>query len=209
MKIMRITGIALIALGIIIVAVAALMNYMAEKKGTELVQAYLSYAEHITEIEYITEATTGENVQITKAAAEPVTIPQGVMGVIIMDKINLSAPLVEGTDNKSIRFALGHFEDTALPGETGNFAVAGHRSYTFGEYFNRLDEMTAGDTIKVMYGGNTYTYIVDESYVVEPEQTEVLAPTENAAITLITCTPKWTATHRLIVRGHLSEDNYG
>lgn len=207
-KLMRAIGIILIIAGVIIIAAAAAMHYSAEKRSSELVQAYMDYAEHITAVRETSaepttaQAQTGQNETQAQSAA---AIPEGVMGVMVIDKIDMTAPIVEGTRIKNIQYALGHFEDTALPGDNGNFAVAGHRSYTFGEYFSRLDELVAGDTVKVIYGSVIYTYTVDETMVVEPESIEVLDPTANATITLVTCTPKWTATHRLIVKGTLTE----
>ncbi len=209
MRLIRIAGIVLIIGGIAVILLSLAMRISAEKQSSELVEAYLDYARHLTTeqgSEISTEVTTAVQAEATTQA---VTVPENMLGVIIIDKIDLKAPLAEGTDNKSIRYALGHFKDTAMPGETGNFAVAGHRSYTFGEYFNRLDELEKGDIIKVIYGGSTYNYEVDESFVVEPEQVEVLESGDKAEITLVTCTPEWTATHRLIVKGHLTEDSNG
>ncbi len=207
MRLMKLMGYILIIGGVVVLIAAAIMHYSAEKKSSELVEAYINYAENFTVTEYEAEITSEDQLIQLTTEAEAFDMAENVMGVIIIDKIDLKAPLVEGTDNKSIRYALGHFKDTAMPGQTGNFAVAGHRSYTFGEYFNRLDELAAGDTVQVMYNGGVYSYIVDENYVVEPEQLEVLDSTDNATITLVTCTPKWTATHRLIVKGHLLEEN--
>ena len=204
MKKMRIAGIVLIICGLVTIISAAVMHHTAEKRGDELVMAYMDYT---AKLEEQSKEPTGEGAtasaqseQQTQAAP---TIPEGVMGVMIIDKIDLTAPIVEGTKMKDIIYALGHFDGTAYPGETGNFAVAGHRSYSFGEYFSRLDELAAGDSVKVIYGKNTYNYIVDATYVVAPERVDVLNPTKDKCITLVTCTPKWTATHRLVVRGHL------
>jgi sortase A len=199
---MRIIGFILIAVGFAIVVSAGVMHFTAEKKGDELVRIYMDYAENITE-----QTSEGEGASVAEVSEEieeqPTVLPEGVLGVMVIDKISLTAPIAEGTDNKSIRYALGHFKDTAMPGQVGNFALAGHRSYTFGEYFSRLDELAEGDIIKVMYGGKTFNYVVDKSFVVKPSEVDVLDPTEDATITLVTCTPKWTATHRLIVKGHL------
>ena len=212
MKKMKIAGIVLIIFGLCLIASALTMHFIAEDRSKRMVQAYMDYASALTTVqtvqEPLTEGTTEEQPMPTPATEplpEIVTVPEGVMGVMVIEKIDLIAPIAEGTNMRSIQYALGHFKGTALPGETGNFAVAGHRSYTFGEYFSRLDEVTPGDMIKVLYGGKNYEYEVDETYVVEPQHTEVLDPTPNASITLVTCTPKWTATHRLIVRGHLTE----
>lgn len=202
MKHMKIIGYILIAIGIIIIVSALAMHFTAIKKSETMVKEYMEYVDSM--VTGTTEgATEGTTADTGVSAVQTTTIAQGVMGLIKIDKINLIAPVAEGTDNKSIQYALGHFKNTALPGQIGNFAVAGHRSYTFGEYFSRLDEVEVGDKIQVIYGKSVYNYVVDASYVVAPTHTEVLDPTENATITLVTCTPKWTATHRLIVKGHL------
>lgn len=210
MKKMRIAGISFVIMGIAIIIAASVMKYTAEKRSNEMVNAYMEYIEN-EHFELTTEGTTDavliyENVE--NETQKQIQLPENMIGIINIEKIALSAPLAEGTDNKSIMFALGHFKDTALPGEIGNFAVAGHRSYTFGEYFSRLDELEKGDKIEVLYGGKRYIYEVTNSFIVEPEQTEVIAPTDKPVITLVTCTPKWTATHRLIVRGELKEAVY-
>lgn len=81
-----------------------------------------------------------------------------VIGVMEIPKIDLKVAVAEGTDKQTLKKAVGHFEGTAMPGEVGNFAVAGHRSYTYNEFFNRLDEMEIGDEIKVKTPrGNLYT----------------------------------------------------
>ncbi len=124
--------------------------------------------------------------------------------VLTIPKIDLTVAVGEGVDNATLRCAVGHFEGTALAGETGNFCLIGHRNYTFGEFFNRLDELAAGDSILVDRGGQAYTYTVTETFVVEPQEIWVLDPSEDAQITLITCTPVRIATHRLIVKGTLN-----
>lgn len=103
----------------------------------------------------------------------------------------------------TLKYAVGHFKETAMPGEKGNFALAGHRNYTFGEYFNRLDELENGDEITMKTTKGSFTYKVYGKKVVLPEQVEVLNPTKEATMTLITCTPVRVATHRLIINAKL------
>ncbi|MEA4969183.1 MAG: class D sortase [Candidatus Pelethousia sp.] len=109
--------------------------------------------------------------------------------------------VAEGTNDSVLRYAVGHFKDTAMPGEAGNFALSGHRSYAFGQFFNRLGELEAGDSLIVERDDKIYTYKVSEILVVEPEDVWVLDKTEDAQITLVTCTPIRVATHRLIIKG--------
>lgn len=129
-----------------------------------------------------------------------------VLGMLSIPKIDVDLLFTEGVTKEALKYAVGHMPGTAMPGEVGNCAVAGHRSYTFGEYFNRLDELEVGDEIAVSIGSETYTYRVYESFLVEPSEVWVTEPVEDGkVITLITCHPVVAATHRLIVRGELIE----
>ncbi len=125
--------------------------------------------------------------------------------VLKIPKIDLDVVVAEGTRSYVLRNAVGHFSGTALPGEAGNFCLSGHRSYVSGKFFNRLDEVEEGDALIVEYFDKTFTYIVSEILVVEPEDTWVLDKTKEAVISLITCTPIRSATHRLVVKGLLQQ----
>jgi sortase A len=126
-----------------------------------------------------------------------------ILGIMAIPKINLKVAVVNGVDKKSLKYAVGHFKETAGIGEAGNCAIAGHRSYTFGQFFNRLDELKIGDEIDIKTKTGDYRYIVYEKKVVEPDDISVLNNTKDATITLVTCHPLRIATHRLIVKGRL------
>lgn len=128
-----------------------------------------------------------------------------VIGIMEIPKIDLRVAVAEGTDKQTLKKAVGHFEGTAMPGEAGNFAVAGHRSYTYNEFFNRLDEMEIGDEIRVKTTKGEFVYEVTDIFVVEPHEVWVLDPTPEPTITLVTCTPIRVATHRLIIKGKLKK----
>lgn len=131
-----------------------------------------------------------------------------VIGILSIPRIDLTVAIAEGTDDRSLRYAVGHFTETAGPGEPGNFALVGHRGHIYGPFFLRLDQVEAGDPIFVQSDGATYIYRVSEAFVVQPDETWVLNPTEEPQITLITCTPKWINTHRLVVRGVLEAADF-
>ena len=116
-----------------------------------------------------------------------------------ISKIKLEEAVKEGSTKGVLSSALGHVENTALPGEEGNCCIAGHRNYVFGKYFNRLDEVALGDVIELETKDNLYQYEVVSIEVVEPEEVSVLAYAEGKNLTLITCTPFMIGTHRLIV----------
>jgi len=118
--------------------------------------------------------------------------------------------IVQGTDLAQLALGPGHVPGTALPGQVGNFAVAAHR-VTAGNPFYDLNELRPGDAVMIITAAATYTYQVTHTELVLPGDTAVLDPVpghprqrpHEAMITLITCDPPWTGTHRIIVFGSL------
>ena len=130
-----------------------------------------------------------------------------IMGLLIIPKISLEEAIREGSTNNVLSSSLGHMEGTALPGAEGNCCIAGHRNYTFGKYFNRLNEVEIGDLIEIETYDADYTYEVYDIFVVEPTELSVLNKLEGNNLTLITCTPLFIGSHRLIIRAALVEKN--
>jgi sortase A len=118
--------------------------------------------------------------------------------------------IVQGTALAQLNMSPGHVPGTQLPGQVGNFAVAGHR-VTAGNPFWSLPSLKNGDLVYIDTKVNTYTYMVTGKQMVLPDDMAVLdavpghpggRPTRRL-ITLITCDPAWTGTHRVIVTGVL------
>ncbi|CAM3432179.1 class D sortase [Marinicrinis lubricantis] len=140
--------------------------------------------------------------------ATAVQLPDGVESMLIIDKIDLQLPVLRGATAQNLNTSLASIEATGIPGEIGNYAVAGHRNRTYGRNFNRLDELEIGDAIQVNTGVEQFEYIVMEKFLVEPDEVWVLEPNgTDKEITLITCDPIENATHRLIVKGIMQSDN--
>jgi sortase A len=99
-------------------------------------------------------------------------------------------------------YAAGYMHGTALPGEPGTMALAGHAGMR-GGVFRSLGNLQPRDDILVDAAGWRYRYRVRESFSVRPTQTEVLAPATTPVLVLITCT-NWD-TERLIVMADLIE----
>ncbi len=93
--------------------------------------------------------------------------------------------LVEGTDELTLNRAVGHIEGTALPGESGNVGIAGHRD----GFFRGLQHLELGDALSLTTLAGVAHYRVAKLEVVEPSQVDVLAPTEHDGLTLVTCYP--------------------
>lgn len=125
---------------------------------------------------------------------------------------DFAVPVVQGIAEDSLRKGVGHYPETALPGEVGNFAVAGHRA-TNGEPFRDLDRLRVGDALVVETADTWYVYRVTDSKIVEPTRVSVLLPVPERPgvtpseryITLTTCNPRWASYQRLIVYGLLEE----
>jgi len=118
--------------------------------------------------------------------------------------------LIQGTALAQLDLSPGHVPGTQWPGQVGNFAVAGHR-VTAGNPFWSLPSLRAGDLIYIQTQDNNYTYRVTGEQTVLPTDLNVLDPVpghpgerpSQRLITLITCDPAWTGTHRVIVTGVL------
>jgi sortase A len=118
--------------------------------------------------------------------------------------------IIQGTALAQLNVSPGHVPGTQLPGQVGNFAVAGHR-VTAGNPFWDEPSLMPGDLIYIQTQANDYTYRVTGKHTVLPTDLTVLDPVPGhpggqptqRMITLITCTPAWTGTHRVIVTGEL------
>jgi sortase A len=121
--------------------------------------------------------------------------------------------IIQGTTPPDLAKGPGHVIGTQLPGEPGNFAVAGHDS-TADHPFLHLARVRPGDPIVVETLNATYRYQVTSERVVSYADAGVLAPVPShpglrptrGAITLITCTTATLgfAPHRVIVNGTLA-----
>ena len=134
------------------------------------------------------EGTTFAAIYIPRFGAEharPVT--QGV-GTAVLDSLGL-----------------GHYPETAMPGEVGNFALAGHRQ-THGQVLDAVDTLVPGDRIYVQTAQGYYTYVYRNSQIVLPDRVDVLAPVptqpgaepQERILTLTTCNPRFGSEERFI-----------
>ena len=131
-----------------------------------------------------------------------------LVGRLYIPKFDKEWVVVDGVQPDDIRYAPGHYPESADPGEVGNFSVAGHR---IKKIFWRLDELKDGDVIGVETRTNWYVYRVYDQQIVKPSAVEVVAPVPGkpkakptkALLTLTTCNPKYNNYQRLIVHAEL------
>jgi len=191
-------GIFMIIIGAAIIISALAMRYEANKTQKVMIE---DFEKNIKKV----DGQLGVSEKTKTKDEKPLESEEGAIGIISIPKIDLNVALSEGVDASVLKYAVGHFRGTPMPGDKGNFCVAGHRSYTYNQYFNRLDELGIGDEIIVTTQDGKFKYEVYESKVVKPEEISVLDNTQGEEITLVTCTPIRVATHRLIVKGKIVE----
>jgi sortase A len=114
--------------------------------------------------------------------------------------LDVDTVVVEGITPSALRAGSGHYPQTPLPCESGNVAIAGHRT-TYGKPFANLDRLKPGDTIELTtpIGGCVYQ-LTKAPFIVQPEDIGVLDPTADRTVTLTTCHPRGSAAQRLIVQ---------
>jgi len=146
------------------------------------------------------------------AAVPDVAVPGDAIGLIRIPKLgsNYEYAIVEGVSTNDLKKGPGHYPGSAMPGQVGNFVVSGHRT-TYLAPFNGLGELADGDAIVIETRDTWYTYKVTDVQVVLPTDVDVILPVPGKPkakptkklITLTTCTPKYSASHRLIIDGVL------
>lgn len=214
---------ALILTGIFIIAIALYQKVSTTYYQNKLVE---EYDRHISQLNFHgskdeetvqpAEEPTAEIKQETEEKSQDIETQEEspvdkylkgkeIGGIIEIPKLGVKAAILEGTDDRALKYTVGHYPQTANPGEKGNCVLLGHRNYVYGHFFRRIDELKAGDQVVIKKDTYTYTYIVTESFVVSPEEVWVMDTTEDSILTMITCTPMVTYTDRLIVRGIISE----
>ena len=136
------------------------------------------------------------------ALARPAPPP---LAVLRIPRLRLEVAVLPGTDDFVLDRAVGHIEDTALPGMDGNSGIAGHRD----GFFRGLKDIATGDAIEIETLKERQLYRVQRIWIVTPEDVSVLDPTPVPSLTLVTCYPFYyigSAPQRFIVRAARQPD---
>ncbi|WP_277212267.1 class E sortase [Isoptericola croceus] len=125
-------------------------------------------------------------------------------------------PVAQGIDKARVldRLGVGHYPGTAMPGDLGNFATAGHRT-TYGSPYQQVAELREGDPLVFRTETTWYVYRKTTDEIVWPHQVEVISPVPglmpgepipdltDRLLTLTACHPMYSAAQRFIVYGEL------
>ena len=151
----------------------------------------------------VTPTASSPTTPTDTASPAPVQLPNGAIALMEIPRINLSIIVVEGVSVADLQKGPGHYPGTPLPGQNGNTVISGHRT-TYLHPFRNIDQLKAGDQIFItMLSGVRYTYLVSTLTTVLPTAVQVLANTPDNRLTLTTCTPPFSASHRLILVAQL------
>jgi sortase A len=122
-----------------------------------------------------------------------------LIGRIEIPRVGVSAIVLHGIGNKTLRRGVGHIPGTPLPEHGGNFGLAGHRD----SFFRALKDIRQDDTIELTTLNGTFEYKVEWTKIVAPQDTYVLEDEGAPSLTLVTCYPFYyvgSAPKRFIVR---------
>jgi sortase A len=112
--------------------------------------------------------------------------------------INVDSSVVQGDGWEQLKKGVAQHIGTPNPGMNGNIVLSGHND-VFGEVFRDLDRLGPGDVINLFTSQRQYTYIITGTQLVAPTAVEVMDPTPDARVTLISCHPYLVDIHRIVV----------
>ncbi len=145
-----------------------------------------------------------------KVLAESVDQPD----LILIPKIGVKIPIVEGNDESILEKGAWHrFPERGDPISGGNFILSAHR-FNLGftpsgtrkkSPFYNLDKLSIGDEFFVYFKKDLYKYSVKQIHTVAPSQLEIENASEEAKMTLYTCTLKGESDGRLVVEAKLDD----
>jgi sortase A len=130
-------------------------------------------------------------------------LPRGTpVALLAIPAIGLDKIVVEGTGANDLKQGPGHYRHSPLPGRPGNAVIACHRT-TYGEPCRRLGELEKGDDIDVTTTDGIFTYHVVDTEMIEPGDPDVIGPSDDNRLTLVTANPEYQASERLVVVAEL------
>jgi sortase A len=131
----------------------------------------------------------------------------GTVQRLVIPKLRVNSRIFEGSNPNTLNKGIWRRPNTSTPEEGGNIVLAGHRiTYAGFRAFYHLDQLVPGDEIKVYWNNVEYRYRVTRQFVTEPSDVSVENESIQPILTLYTCTPIPSSTHRLVIQATRIED---
>jgi sortase A len=119
--------------------------------------------------------------------------------------INVDAPIVQGDGWEQLKKGVAQHAGSTNPGGSGNLVLSAHND-VYGEIFRHLDNLQRGDEIIIYTATQSFSYIITGVQIVSPTTVEVMAPTLNPTVTLISCYPYMIDNKRIVVQANIQTD---
>ena len=107
------------------------------------------------------------------------------IGSLSIPVLKQKLPIIQGTGTDELKKGVGHFIQSALPGEEGNSVLSGHRDTVF----SKLGKLKIDDQLIVQTSAGTFTYEIKHIRIVDKDDKTVIVPADHAVLTLTTCYP--------------------
>ena len=147
-------------------------------------------------------SATASPKSVATPKAQPSIENGALIGRLTIPRLHVRAVVREGAGQDTLDVALGHIPGTALPGQSGNVGVAGHRD----TLFRGLRKIEKNDVIEFQTPAGNYNYTVESMAIVKPDNVSVLDSSQHPEITLVTCYPfnyVGSAPKRFVVKARL------
>ena len=159
-----------------------------------------------------TTTTTTSTLVVDDPTARPIAPPLDAyahepvieLGSIMIPKLGVDMTMYEGVRLTTLDYGPGHWPGSALPGESGNVVVGGHRTSGH-RVFRNVDQLGPGDEIIFRDDAGEHTYVVTRVEVVEPTDVWIVEPTDTPTATLFACHPPGSTAQRIVVFADLAE----
>ena len=200
----------LIIIGIIILLYPIIARFINQKGQNEIIANYSEQIEEMDEEDTSKQKEEYEkyNNEIIKNTNSNINLLQNGknLGYIRIEKINLSMPIYEGTEDKILLKGVGHLEYTGIPTKKQDYhcVLVGHSGLTSKKIFDNLTKLKDGDEFNIIILDNVFKYKICSIKKVLPYETNYLTVQKGKQlVTLVTCIPKFINSHRLLVTGEI------
>jgi sortase A len=201
-RLLRVLGELLLTFGVLLLFFVAYQFFGVPNQTSEL-QRQLTQQLHDTWRAEARHPAAGGQAQFVGQVTDGAPF-----ATLALPKLGLQWTVVEGVSRSDLRKGPGHYPGTAMPGQLGNFAVAGHRERGI---FLDLDHLANGDDVIVQTASSWFDYRIYQTEIVNPTDLAVIGPSPDVPgqaptrplLTLTTCDPRWSNYHRLIIHAQL------
>ncbi|RBW68926.1 class D sortase [Bacillus taeanensis] len=130
------------------------------------------------------QAFTAAEEKVTLESFQPVK--GETIGILHIPALGAELPIVEGTNPDELAKGVGHYASSAFPKQHDQIVLSGHRDTVF----RKMGDLKIGDTVTVELPYGSFTYIIENTEIVDADDTTVIRSTApEEVLTLTTCYP--------------------